>query len=283
MSNYEQIHRLASAIADADCVVVGAGAGLSAAAGFDYAGERFTKWCKPWEDKFGVHDFYTAGFYPFPTQEEFWGFWSSMILANRYECGVGQVYAQLKELLEGKDHFVITTNVDHQFQLAGFDKNRLFYTQGDYGLFQCSGPCCQETFDNEGLTRAMHKSIEGTAIGSELIPRCPRCGREMTTNLRCDDRFVEDEGWHRAAERYRDFLSRHANDKVLYLELGVGYNTPGIIKYPFWQMTSENPQATFACVNKGQANAHPLIEDRSIVIDEDIALVVGELLSLGKA
>ena len=265
---------------EADAVVVGAGAGLSASAGFSYSGERFTQWCEPWEKKYDVHDFYSAGFYPFSTFEEFWGLWSASILANRYECGVGEVYVQLKSLLEGKDYFVITTNVDHQFQRAGFDKKRLFYTQGDYGLFQCSRPCCQETYDNEEMVRAMYASIEGTSIDSDLVPECPHCGSPLTTNLRCDSAFVEDEGWHKASLRYSEFLRRHEGLKVLFLELGVGYNTPGIIKYPFWQMTSKNRNAIYAVVNQGEAITHPYIEDRSILVDGDIAQAVAELGAL---
>ena len=276
----KSIQKLAEALQDADAVVVGAGAGLSASAGFGYSGQRFTQWCEPWEKKYDVHDFYSAGFYPFSTLEEFWGLWSASILANRYECGVGVVYVQLRALLEGKDYFVLTTNVDHQFQRAGFDKKRLFYTQGDYGLFQCSKPCCQETYDNEQMVRAMHSSIEGTAISSELIPLCPHCGGPLTTNLRCDDAFVQDEGWYQASDRYSDFLRRHKGLKVLFLELGVGFNTPGIIKYPFWQMTSKNNRALFATVNSGEAICHPAIEHRSMVIDGDIAQVISMLLQL---
>ena len=220
------VARLVDALDQATCVVVGAGAGLSASAGFGYSGERFTRWCKPWEDAYDVHDFYGAGFYPYPTREEFWAYWSAAILANRYGCGIGQVYRDLLELVGEKDYFVLTTNVDHQFQLAGFDKRRLFYAQGDYGLFQCSTPCCQETFDNEAMVRAMHEATVGTAMPPELIPRCPHCGAEMTTNLRCDANFVEDAGWHRAAGRYDDFLRRHEGCRTLLLELGVGFNTP---------------------------------------------------------
>ena len=193
---------------------------------------------------------------------------------------MGEVYVQLKSLLEGKDYFVITTNVDHQFQRAGFDKKRLFYTQGDYGLFQCSRPCCQETYDNEEMVRAMYASIEGTSIDSDLVPECPHCGSPLTTNLRCDSAFVEDEGWHKASLRYSEFLRRREGLKVLFLELGVGYNTPGIIKYPFWQMTSKNRNAIYAVVNQGEAITHPYIEDRSILVDGDIAQAVAELGAL---
>lgn len=280
MVNQTAAKQLAQAIEAAEAIVVGAGAGLSASAGFDYSGERFTQWCKSWEDAFDVHDFYSAGFYPFPTREEFWAFWSASILANRYECGIGEVYSQLKDILEGKDYFVLTTNVDHQFQLAGFDKERLFYTQGDYGLFQCSEPCCEETFDNEEMVRAMYAATVGTAIPSDMIPRCPHCGREMSLNLRSDDTFVEDEGWRVAARRYRDFLNRTAGKKVLFLELGVGFNTPGIIKYPFWGMVGKYPRAVFATVNRGEAYAPSEIEERSIVIDADIAETIDSVHSL---
>lgn len=274
MVNQAAADQLAQAIEGSEAIVIGAGAGLSASAGFDYSGERFTQWCKSWEDAYDVHDFYRAGFYPFPTREEFWGYWSASIMANRYECGVGEAYSQLKGILEGKDYFVLTTNVDHQFQLAGFGKERLFYTQGDYGLFQCSEPCCEATFDNEEMVRAMYAATVGTAIPSDMIPRCPHCGQEMSLNLRADDTFVEDEGWRSAARHYRDFLNRTAGKNVLFLELGVGFNTPGIIKYPFWGMVGKNKRAVFAAINQGEAYAPSEIEERSIVIDGDIAEVI---------
>ena len=181
--------------------------------------------------------------------------------------------------MEDKDYFVLTTNVDHQFQLAGFDKKRLFYTQGDYGLWQCSGPCSQETYDNEEIVRRMAAEQQDMKIPTELVPRCPRCGRPMTMNLRCDDTFVQDEGWHQAADRYADFIRRHRNGRVVYLELGVGANTPVIIKYPFWKYTQENPEAVYACVNLGAATAPHEIRNQSICIDADIGGVISQTLS----
>ncbi len=219
---------------------------------------------------------YTGGFYPFSTPEEHWAYWSRYVLINRYQDAPKPVYAELRKLVQGKDYFVITTNVDHCFQKAGFDKKRLFYTQGDYGLFQCSEPCCQETFENEVLIREMVTRQENMKIPSELLPICPRCGKPMTMNLRADATFVEDEGWHRAAERYENFLRTRAGSKTLFLELGVGYNTPVIIKYPFWQMTERNPKATYVCLNKGKAYAPDAIKKRAICIDGD----VGEILAL---
>ena len=193
---------------------------------------------------------YSGGFYPFPSIEEYWAWWSRMIWINRYECGVGKPYSDLLSLVRNKDYFIITTNVDHQFQRAGFDKKRLFYTQGDYGLFQCSEPCHQKTYDNEDAIRKMIDEQSNMKIPSSLIPLCPVCGKPLTTNLRIDDRFVQDDGWYAAASCYEDFLRRHKGMHVLFLELGVGMNTPGIIKYPFWRMVMENENAIYCTSTK---------------------------------
>ncbi len=273
----EQIERLKSALRDCDAVIVGAGAGLSTAAGFTYSGERFEKYFSDFEAEYGIQDMYSGGFYTFPAQEEFWAYWSRYIYINRYQDAPKPVYDDLLKLVQNKDYFVITTNVDHCFQKAGVDKHRLFYTQGDYGLFQCSEPCCPETFDNESVIREMMERQENMKVPTELLPHCPHCGKPMIMNLRCDDSFVEDEGWHRAAERYENFLRTRAGQKILFLELGVGYNTPVIIKYPFWQMTAKNPNATYACVNLGQADCPQTIERQSICIDADIGRVISSL------
>lgn len=273
----EQIERLKAALQDCDAVVIGAGAGLSTAAGFTYTGERFEQHFSDFAQKYGIQDMYSGGFYPFPTQEEFWAYWSRYIFINRYQDAPKPVYEDLLKLIQDKDYFVITTNVDHCFQKAGFDKKRLFYTQGDYGLFQCSEPCCQETFDNETVIREMFKRQKDMKIPTELLPFCPRCGKPLTMNLRSDNKFVEDEGWHRAAERYENFLHTREGRKILFLELGVGYNTPVIIKYPFWQMTARNPNATYICINQGQAVCPQKIEKRSICMDADIGQVLQSL------
>lgn len=273
----EQIERLKAALQDCDAVVIGAGSGLSTAAGFTYTGERFEIYFSDFAQKYGIQDMYSGGFYPFPTQEEFWAYWSRYIFINRYQDAPKPVYEDLLKLIQDKDYFVITTNVDHCFQKAGFDKKRLFYTQGDYGLFQCSEPCCQETFDNETVIREMFKRQKDMKIPTELLPFCPRCGKPLTMNLRSDNKFVEDEGWHRAAERYENFLHTREGGKILFLELGVGYNTPVIIKYPFWQMTARNPNATYICINQGQAVCPQKIEKRSICMDADIGQVLQSL------
>lgn len=273
----DNIKRLQDALCSADAVVIGAGAGLSAAAGFDYGGERFRKYFADFEEKYGIHDMYSGGFYPYDSSEEYWSWWSRQILINRYDCPVGEVYKNLLSLIEGKDYFVLTTNVDHQFQRAGFDKKRLFYTQGDYGLFQCSTPCCMETVDNEAIIKQMVAEQKDMRIPSALIPRCPHCGAPLTVNLRSDDKFVEDEGWHKAAERYENFLRTRSGLKILFLELGVGFNTPVIIKYPFWQMTAKNSNDVYACINKCHTFCPQEIDRQSICIDADIEEVLEKL------
>lgn len=269
-SCFEPIERLKAVLQDCDAVVIGAGSGLSTAAGFTYTGERFEKYFSDFAAKYGIRDMYSGGFYPFATPEEHWAYWSRYIWVNRYMDAPKPVYKDLLALVRDKDYFVITTNVDHCFQKAGFDKKRLFYTQGDYGLFQCSEPCCQETFDNEAVIREMMERQKDMKIPTELLPVCPHCGKPLTMNLRSDNKFVEDEGWHRAAERYENFLRTREGQKILFLELGVGYNTPVIIKYPFWKMTAKNPNATYVCINQGQAVCPQEIERQAICIDADI-------------
>ena len=291
----ERIAKLKEALQTADAVVIGAGAGLSTSAGFVYNGERFHAFFADFEAKYGFHDMYSGGFYPYPTPEERWAFWSRNIYVNRYMNPPKPVYEKLFELVKDKDYFVLTTNVDHCFQKAGFDKKRLFYTQGDYGLWQCSEPCHQKTYDNEETVRAMLlaqgfafgedgalKTTEGAAlkmsVPTELLPHCPVCGKPISMNLRADDTFVEDEGWEAAALRYSDFLNSRRGG-VLFLELGVGYNTPGIIKYPFWRMTEQRQDALYACLNYGEASCPPAIRDRSILLDGDTGEIIKKLLA----
>jgi NAD-dependent SIR2 family protein deacetylase len=289
----DNVSRLKKALVEAEAVVIGAGAGLSTSAGFVYSGERFGKYFFDFAAKYRLTDMYSGGFYPYATQEEFWAYWSRYIWVNRYMDAPKPVYDDLLNLVRHKDYFVITTNVDHCFQKAGFDKTRLFYTQGDYGLFQCSEPCHNRTYENKETIRKMVLA-QGWSIGSdnsltlserdalkmsvptEVLPVCPVCGKPLTMNLRSDDKFVEDEGWRQAADRYETFL-RTRSGRMLYLELGVGYNTPAIIKYPFWRMTAQNPNATYACINYGEAVCPKEILNQSICIDGDIGEVVQAL------
>lgn len=274
----DKIARLRRELDSADAVIVGAGAGLSTSAGFVYDGKRFEQYFGDFIAQYGFRDMYSGGFYPFDTPEEHWGYWSRYIYINRYLDAPKPVYEELFRLVRDKDYFVLTTNVDHCFQKAGFDKQRLFYTQGDYGLWQCSKPCHQKTYDNEAVVRRMVAEQKDRKVPSELIPRCPVCGAPMSMNLRGDDTFVEDEGWHAAARRYEAYLESHEESRILFLELGVGGNTPGIIKYPFWRMTYQNPRATYACINLSEAFCPREIAKQSICIDEDIGSALQKLL-----
>ena len=272
--------KLKAALSEADAVVIGAGAGLSTSAGFIYSGERFEKYFSDFSEKYGFTDMYTGGFHVLGMEPEImWAYWSRYIYINRYLDAPKPVYDELFSLVKDKDYFVLTTNVDHCFQKAGFDKERLFYTQGDYGLFQCTEPCTQDTYDNEEMIRKMYEQQKDMRIPSELIPKCPKCGKPLTMNLRSDDKFVEDDGWKLACSRYEVFLETHKTGKVLFLELGVGYNTPVIIKYPFWKMTAQNPKATYACINFEEAICPEEIKDQSILITGDIGEVLKELKS----
>ncbi len=271
---WDRIEKVKIKIQRADAVLIGAGAGLSASAGFTYSGKRFEDNFPDFIAKYHFRDMYSAGFYPYKTLEEHWAYWSRYIFINRYQRAPKSVYDDLFHLVQGKDYFVLTTNVDHCFQKAGFDKNRLFYTQGDYGLWQCSKPCHDKTYDNESIVKKMVAEQKDMRVPSELVPHCPVCGAPMSMNLRADDTFVEDNGWHMAADRYQTFVNRHKDLNIVYLELGVGGNTPGIIKYPFWRMTAENPKATYVCVNNGEAACPREIAGQSVCIDGDI----GEIL-----
>ncbi len=294
-SYLDNIEKLKRALNEADAVVIGAGAGLSTSAGFTYSGERFRKYFSDFEEEYGFHDMYSGGFHVMQLEPEVsWAYWARNIYINRYKDAPKLVYKRILELVKDKDYFVLTTNVDHCFQKAGVDKKRLFYTQGDYGLFQSVNPEIRKTYDNEEwVMKAMEaqgfvkddagdfqipdSGILQMRIPLELIPKCPDDGSDVCMNLRADDSFVEDEGWHKAAERYENFL-RTRKGKILFLELGVGYNTPVIIKYPFWQMTAKNPEAVYACVNYGEAVCPYEIKEQAICIDGDIGRVIEDLI-----
>ena len=277
------IRQLRQLLDQSEALLIGAGAGLSVSAGLSYKGERFERYFSDFREKYGFQDMYAGGFYPFETPEEYWAYWSRYILINRYEDPPRPVYSALRELAEGRDYFVLTTNVDHCFQKAGFDKERLFYTQGDYGLWQCSRPCCQRTYDNEAAVRQMCAQQRSMRVPPALTPRCPRCGSPMAMNLRTDDTFVQDRGWYAAARRYADFLRRCRDRAVLCLELGVGMNTPGIIKYGFWRQVGQNPRARYVSINDGQARAPREIAAQSLCLNMDIGDALAALPAAGQS
>lgn len=273
----EKIELLREKIEHADAIVIGAGAGLSTSAGFTYSGHRFIEYFSDFIEKYHFQDMYEGGFYPFDSLEEYWAYWSRYIYINRYMDAPKPVYENLFELVKDKDYFVLTTNVDHCFQKAGFAKERLFYTQGDYGLFQCQTPCKPYTYENEAQVKDMIEKQRDMRIPTELIPKCPICGKPMTMNLRADDTFVQDEGWDIHASYYKRFLDTHKKNKILFLELGVGYNTPGIIKFDFWRMVHEWKNSEYICINAKEAYAPEEIKDKSICIHGDIGEVLKQL------
>lgn len=277
--NYsQQLKNLANHIKECEAIIIGAGSGLSSAAGLTYSGERFNKYFSDFINKYHLTDMYSAGFYPYESLEEYWAYWSRHIYYNRYIDAPKDTYQKLLQLVKDKDYFVLTTNVDHQFQKAGFDKKRLFYSQGDYGLWQCSKPCHQKTYDNKEIVEKMLLQQKDLKIPSSLIPYCPKCGAFMTMNLRCDQTFVQDEGWDQGKFRYNDFINKHRDLKIIYLELGVGQNTPVIIKYPFWNYTNSNKKATYACINYGESFCPDEIKKQAILISGDIDQVINDLL-----
>lgn len=273
----KEVQQFITELKNADAVIVGAGAGLSTAAGFVYTGPRFQEYFRDFIEKYHFQDMYSGGFYPFKTLEEHWAYWSRYIYINRFMEAPKPVYNQLFDLIKEKDYFVITTNVDHCFQKAGVEKERLFYTQGDFGLWQCSKPCHAQTYENEETIYRMVKEQKEMRVPSELVPYCPRCHAPMSMNLRADHTFVEDEGWHKACQRYEDYLTQHQKARVLLLELGCGMNTPGIIKIPFWKLTRKYENFRYVCINKGEAWAPEEIWTRSLCINRDIADVLQEI------
>lgn len=271
---YSKINRISKMLEQAEAIVIGAGAGLSASAGLSYSGKRFKENFAEFIEKYNMEDMYSAGFYPFDTHEEKWAYWSKHIVCNRYQPGATKLYKELFQLMKDKNYFVITTNVDHQFWLSGFENDRIFATQGDYGLFQCAKSCHRNLYNNELEVKAMISQQKNCKIPNTMVPKCPQCGGDMEVNLRFDSSFVEDETWYEAAERYNEFLNIYQNKKILFLELGVGMNTPGIIKYPFWQLVHQLKQSFYICINKGQAWAPDEIKERAVCIDCDISQVL---------
>ena len=273
----QNLDRLRLILSDAEAILIGAGAGLSTSAGLTYSGERFDKHFADFKEKYQLTDMYSGSFFHWPTQEEYWAYMSRLVFYNRFEVIPGPVYHELFRLVKDRNYFVLTTNVDHQFQLAGFSKERLFYTQGDYGLFQCSVPCHELTYNNEFEIKQMVRVQKDMKIPTDLIPKCPKCGKPMSMNLRADETFVQDAGWHAASKRYSEWVEENKTKKIVLLELGVGFNTPGIIKFPFWRIAAMNPKSTFVSINKEESVCPDVIASRSLLFNDDITSVLAKL------
>lgn len=261
----------------ADAIIVGAGSGLSTAAGLSYSGERFEKYFFDYIEKYHMTDMYSSAFYPFKTDEERWAYMSRHVYVNRYEIKALSLYKKLLDLVKDKEYFIITTNCDHQFYKSGFDPKRIFATQGDYGYFQCSRPCHNTLYNNREVIEEMVSTQSDFKIKTDLLPYCPKCGEKMDLNLRKDDSFVEDENWHKSNESYVSFIGENSDKKILFLELGVGMNTPGIIKYAFWRMTYQLASAKYACISQEHAIVPEEIIDKSLCIQADLKLVLNSL------
>lgn len=273
-----RLDKAKKAIDEADYIIIGAGAGLSTAAGIDYTGERFEKYFKDFIEEYGFTDMYSSGFYPFESQEEKWAYWARHVFANRYDVGKTSVYQKLLKLVEDKEYFVLTTNVEHQFWINGFDDERIFATQGDYGLLQCEKACHDRLYPNKEQVFEWVEKTENFRIPSDLVPKCPVCGGNMDLNLRKDSYFVEDAKWHEMNKNYYDFLD-NIDGKFVFLEIGVGFNTPGIIRYPFEQMTYNNSEATLIRLNLDYPQAIPENKDNTISFDENVEEILDYWLS----
>lgn len=266
----EQIGKAAEIIDKAEYILVGAGAGLSAAAGLTYSGKRFTDNFKEFIEKYGMKDMYSAGFYPFPSEEARWGYWSKHVYVNRIEPEALPLYKKLYELVKNKRYFVLTTNTDHQFYKAGFGTDNIFATQGDYGLIQCQKGCHQKTYDDIDMIKQMDQARRDCLVPSYMVPKCPVCGGPMAMNLRCDRYFVEDEAWHNAERRFGDFIEECHNGEVALLELGAGFNTPTIVRFPFERMVRENKNMRLIRLNLNEAIVPESFGERAIGINRDM-------------
>lgn len=278
----EQIKHATALIKESEYILIGAGAGISTAAGLTYNGKRFTDNFSEFIKKYGtiyMKDMYTAGFYPFPTQEEKWGYWSKHSLLNRFLPPALPLYKQLYDIIKEKNYFVLTTNVDHQFYKSGFEAKRIFATQGDYGAIQCEKACHPKIYNAKKQFYAMDKARQNCMIPSYMVPKCPVCGGNMTMHLRSDNYFVEDENWHNMASHYIDFLEKMHGKKGVLLELGVGFNTPAIIRFPFEKMTYENSNLSLIRLNLNEAMVPEILEDRVIGIGGDMSKTISDLHS----
>ena len=286
------IKKVISYISNSKAIIIGAGAGLSTSAGFYLSGERFDKYFFDFKKKYNIQDMYSGSFYPYSKKSEYWAFMSRNIYLNRFAPMPKNTFNILYKIFKDKNYFILTTNVDHLFQKAGFDKNKIYYMQGDMGLLQCKHPCHLKNYDNYDIIKNMllvqgfnfdekgelfaNSNIK-SEISENLIPKCPKCGGEMDFNLRIGKNFVQDEGWYKHQTLYTNFIDKYKNDDILYIELCVGYNTPSIIKYNFWNKVYENKNAKFISINLEKNEVPKKIKDRSLIIMGDANEIINKI------
>ena len=295
--NKSDLEKVVSYISTSKAIIIGAGAGLSFSAGFEFSEERFQKYFFDFQQKYNITDAYSGAFYSYSKKSEFWAFMSRNTYLNRFSACPKNTYSILYEIIKDKDYFILTTNVDHLFQKAGFDKNILYYTQGDMGLLQCKKPCHFKNYDNYNIIKDMlidqgfsfnskGELLVGdkikTEVSENLIPKCPVCGGEMDFNLRGGYNFVQDEGWYEHRKLYDDFITKYKNDDILYIEIGVGYDTPSIIKYNFWNKVGLNEKAKYISINLEEYEVPEKIKDRTIILLGDADEIINKIYSLIK-
>lgn len=274
----EQVRQIKELINKANYILIGAGSGLSTSAGIEYTGKRFTDNFADFIEKYKFTDMYTSSFYEFETEEEKWAYWAKHIDTNYTGMEATKVYKDILELVKNKDYFVITTNVDGQFIKSEFEKDKIFETQGSYKYIQCSKACHNKLYDDEEMVKEMIKRTKNLKIPSELVPKCPVCGECMEVNLRKDAYFIQNDLWYKKQKNYKEFISKTKNKNVVLLEFGVGFNTPGIIRFPFEQMVFQNTNWNLVRFNKENANVFLDIENKTIEVTEDIGKVIEELV-----
>lgn len=275
VSSLSQAELLIELVDEAEAIVIGIGAGMSAAAGFTYVGKRFTDAFPDFISKYRFFDMLQASLFEYEDLQEYWAFQSRFSLLNFFDQPVGQAYLNLRKIIKGKNYHIITTNADNAFYAAEYDMDKVFRIQGEYGLWQCVNHCHQQTYQNEALIREMVEKQSHMKVPKELVPYCPKCGAPLEVNKRTIEKgMVEDSHFHEQKHRYEQFINDNNGKKVLYLEIGVGHTTPQLIKQPFQQMTEDNEQALFVTMNQKDYFIPRNIRSRTIRLDKDIAEIL---------
>lgn len=280
MNYIEKIQHLSELIYNTDAIVIGGGSGLSSAAGYNHYhwSSVFLKQMGVFQEHYGFTSPFAGFYHCFSSLEEQWAYYAAYTRAIQ-TADIGKPYLDLKNIIGNKPHFIITTNIDGQFERV-FSTKHICDFQGNFRYFQCSQPCHDTIYNNETSIEKIFFNINKFRVPSELVPRCPKCGRQMVPWVR-DDAFLEGESWKLSLKNYYDFLEKwllqNNSSKVLLLELGVGDMTPSIIKLPFWEITEKNANVTYVCINKNKSSMPMHIKDKSLHITGDLSLVLEEL------